>query len=254
MGKAKHWLLRMEKFCLKWNDFQVNMSKSINVFKQDKAFVDVTLVSDEGKHIQAHRVILSMASEFFNDSLKKMNHSSPMIFLPGFNAQILSSIVDYVYDGEVQLFQEDLDCFLDAAQKLKINGLLSSPVQDEINEDSVITNNSFKRENDDNEHVIRDNNSTISEKTATRTIYSRDKTVALTDSEDAKNAVNELILKCFDGWKCKECGKTCTTKSQIGLHVEIHIQGLSYSCKICNETYNNRMLLAQHKKRHQPKI
>merc|ERR1719342_1162818 len=72
-----------------------------------------------------------MASEFFNESLKKMNHPSPMIFLPGFNTKTLSSIIDYVYDGEVQLFQEELDSFLDAAEKLKING---SPAKDEINE------------------------------------------------------------------------------------------------------------------------
>ena len=77
----------MEKFSLKWNDFQVNTSKSINVLKLDKVFVDVTLVSDEGKYISAHRVILSMASEFFDDNLKKVNHPSPMIFLPGFDAK-----------------------------------------------------------------------------------------------------------------------------------------------------------------------
>merc|ERR1719342_199002 len=195
-----------------------------------------------------------MASEFFNDGLKKMNHTNPMIFLPGFNAQILSSIVDYVYDGEVKLFHEDLDPFLDAAQKLKINGLLSSHVQDEINENSFIKNNCIKREKVDDEHVNKDKNSTRSEKTPSRTIYSKNKTVPMTDNEDAKNTVNELILKCIDGWKCKECGKTCPTKSKIGLHVEIHIQGLSFSCNICNETYNNRMLLTKHKKRHRPKF
>ena len=113
-------IVKMEKFCLKWNDFQVNTSKSIIAFKQDKDFADVTLVSDEGSYIPAHRLILSMASEFFSDGLKKMNHPSPMIFLPGFDSKTLSSIIDYVYNDEVQLFQEDLDPFLDAAQKFNI--------------------------------------------------------------------------------------------------------------------------------------
>ena len=130
----------MDKFCLTWNGFQVNTSKSINALKLDTSFVDVTLVSDEGKHISAHKVVLSMASEFFNDGLKKMNHPNPMIFLPEFDTKTLSSIIDYVYDGEVQLFQEELDSFLDAAQKLKINGLISSPAKDEISEDSVTEN------------------------------------------------------------------------------------------------------------------
>ena len=240
----------MEKFCLKWNDFQVNTSKSINVLKLDTAFVDVTLVSDEGKHFSAHRVILSMASEFFNESLKRTNHPSPMIFLPGFDNKTLSSIIDYVYDGEVQLFQEDLDPFLEAAQKLKINGLLSSPVKDEINKESV-TENDIGRDCQDyfmngEEKAIKLNN--IQKR------YSRDKTVAIADNENAKNAVNELILKCDEGWKCKECGKTGATKGQIGLHVEIHIDGLSFPCNICFVDFNGRNALAKHKQQKHQKV
>merc|ERR1719342_590371 len=90
-----------------------------------------------------------MASEFFNYGLKKMNHPNPMVFLPGFDAKTLSSIIDYVYDGEVQLFQEELDSFLDAAQKLKINGLISSPAEDEINEKSVTENDYIERDSQD---------------------------------------------------------------------------------------------------------
>ena len=34
--------------------------------------------------------------------------------------------MDYIYHGEVQLYQEDLDSFLDTANKLKVNGLIGS--------------------------------------------------------------------------------------------------------------------------------
>ena len=233
----------VEKFCLKWNDFQVNTSKLINVFKQEKSFTDVTLVSDEGRHIPAHRLILSMASEFFNDGLKRMNHPSPMIFLPGFEAKTLSSIIDYIYDGEVQLFQEELDPFLDAAQKLRINGLLSSPVNDEINDNSTIENKNecFKTENEENGKRIHERNTPV------RNFPSLDKTIALAINEDAKNAVSNLISKCNDGWKCKECGKTTPTNGQIRLHVEMHIQGLSFPCPFCSESYTSRNSLAKHK-------
>ena len=35
-------------------------------------------------------------------------------------------IMDYIYEGEVNIYQNDLDAFLDVAQKLKIQGLVGS--------------------------------------------------------------------------------------------------------------------------------
>merc|ERR1719342_227335 len=188
-----------------------------------------------------------MASEFFNDNLKKVNHPSPMIFIPGFDARTLSSIIDYVYDGEVQLFQEELDPFLDAAQKLKINGLLSSLSNDGINDKSEKENDYIKRENEDNEPKIWDAKSTRPKNTLVSTTTSKEKTVLLTQNEVARNTVNDLIMKCIEGWKCKECGKICSTRSQIGLHVEIHVQGLSFPCIFCSESFVSRNSLARHK-------
>merc|ERR1712098_889289 len=113
----------MEKFCLKWNDFQENASSSFNKFRKDNDFLDVTLVSEEGNHISAHKVVLSASSEFFKDALKKANHANPMIFLSGFDSKTLSAILDYIYDGEVNLLQKEIDGFLQGAQKLKLDGL-----------------------------------------------------------------------------------------------------------------------------------
>merc|ERR1719342_2052050 len=113
----------MDKFCLKWNDFHQNASSVFNKLRKDKDFLDVTLVSDDGEHISAHKVVLSASSDFFKDTLKKANHTNPMIFLSGFHSKILTAVLDYVYNGEVNLYQEEIDAFLESAQKLKIDGL-----------------------------------------------------------------------------------------------------------------------------------
>ena len=73
----------MDKFSLQWNDFQTNVSKSFNVLRKEEEFFDVTLVSDDEQHIQAHKLILSASSDFFKNILTKSNHSNPLIFLPG---------------------------------------------------------------------------------------------------------------------------------------------------------------------------
>ena len=44
-----------EKFSLKWNDFHSNVSKSFELLRNEEYLQDVTLVSDDGHHISAHK-------------------------------------------------------------------------------------------------------------------------------------------------------------------------------------------------------
>jgi hypothetical protein len=53
-----------EKFCLRWNDFENNISSAFRELRDDKDFFDVTLACDD-EQLQAHKVILSACSPFF---------------------------------------------------------------------------------------------------------------------------------------------------------------------------------------------
>ena len=58
-----------DKFCLKWNDFETNIRYYFRTLREHHSLFDVTLVTEDGKHIQAHKIILSAGSHFFNDIL-----------------------------------------------------------------------------------------------------------------------------------------------------------------------------------------
>ena len=45
-----------EKFCVRWTDFESNISVAFKELREEKDFFDVTLVCNEGQ-IQAHKVI-----------------------------------------------------------------------------------------------------------------------------------------------------------------------------------------------------
>ena len=112
-----------EKFCLKWNDFQDNIASSFHGLREDIDFSDVTLVCDEDHQIEAHRVILSACSPFFSSVLKRTKHSHPMIYMRGIKSKDLVAIVNFIYHGEVNIYQEDLDGFLSIAEELQLKGL-----------------------------------------------------------------------------------------------------------------------------------
>lgn len=125
----------MEKLSLKWDDFHENVSMSFRTLRKENDLCDITLVSDDGAQALAHKVVLSASSQFFKSVIRKAEHSNPMIYLNGIESKELNQILDYMYNEEVQIFQDDLDCFLSIAHKLKINGLGEKENQSEKEKD-----------------------------------------------------------------------------------------------------------------------
>ena len=114
-----------EKLCLKWNDFQENVNSAFGNLREDKEFTDVTLACEDGQQIEAHRVILAASSPFFQNLLNKnmKKHHHPLIYMKGVKFEDLCAIVDFLYLGEANIFQESLDSFLGIAEELKLKGL-----------------------------------------------------------------------------------------------------------------------------------
>jgi len=111
-----------EKFCLRWNDFESNISAAFRELRDDKDFFDVTLACDD-EQIQAHKVILSACSPFFRNVLRQNPHQHPLLYLKGVRYTDLQSVLNFMYHGEVNVAQEELNTFLAVAEDLKVKGL-----------------------------------------------------------------------------------------------------------------------------------
>jgi len=135
----------MDKFCLKWNDFQSNISNSFSKLRNEDEFYDVTLVSDDQKQISAHKVVLSASSEYFRTILKHNKHQHPLLCLEGIGSSELNNISDYVYNGEVNIYQDDLDRFLNIAERYKLEGLLGDNKLDNGEKNDMKNDDEMKR-------------------------------------------------------------------------------------------------------------
>jgi len=111
-----------EKFCLRWNDFESNISSAFKELRDDKDFFDVTLACDD-EQIQAHKVILSACSPFFRNILRRNPHQHPLLYLKGVKYTDLQSVLNFMYHGEVNVAQEELNSFLAVAEDLRVKGL-----------------------------------------------------------------------------------------------------------------------------------
>ena len=111
-----------EKFCLRWNDFESNISGSLRELREEKDFFDVTLACEDNQ-LQAHKVIVSACSPLFRDILRRNPHQHPLVYLKGVKNKELHAVLNFMYQGEVNVAQDDLNTFLSVAEELQVKGL-----------------------------------------------------------------------------------------------------------------------------------
>ena len=54
------------------------------------------------------------------------------------------------------------------------------------------------------------------------------------DKSEINMKINELLRKSDGLFRCRSCGKSSKDKTNMKRHVETHIEGLTYSCQICD--------------------
>ena len=70
-------------------------------------------------------------------------HSNPLIYLKGFKAKELHSLIDFVYHGVADIYQDDLDLFLAKAAELQLKGLTG--VKEEPGKEEAVKNHKEPR-------------------------------------------------------------------------------------------------------------
>ena len=110
------------KYNVKWKDYRDAVSSSFGSLRKDTELCDLTLVSEDEEPVLAHKVVLSTGSKFFEGLLCKLPGSNAVAYLGGVKTRHLHNVLDYIYLGEVNIEDEDVDIFIEQAKKLKLRG------------------------------------------------------------------------------------------------------------------------------------
>merc|ERR1719186_2195248 len=110
-------------FRLTCNDFENNVFKAFKDLLIEEEYLDVTLASDGDNQIKAHKLILSAFSPVFKNLLRTNPHPHPLILLKGLSPEDLHYMMKFIYIGEVEVPQDDLQRFLEVAEDFQIKDL-----------------------------------------------------------------------------------------------------------------------------------
>jgi len=232
----------MNKFCLNWNGYDANIREHFKKFREDQKMSDVTLVSDDGQHIRAHKIILTAGSDFFSDIFMKSNHSNMLVYLKGISSDKLEPVIDFIYNGEVFITQEQMKVFIETGKDLQVKGLEGELTGVEENENKMLTNpqeNKQRHEEDCEDVKVFISSPEVSK---------MNEEISQARNNELSLQVNEMIEKIDGVWRCKICGRTPArnTMSETRRHAERHIEGMSHACHICSKIFPHRHSLSCH--------
>ena len=179
-----------DNFCLRWNDFESNISSSFKELREDSELFDITLCCDNGIDlVHAHKVILAACSPFFRKILRHQKHlQNPFLYLKGIGIKELKAVLNFMYHGEVNVAQDFLNNFLTVAQELAIKGL-SSDTKSDMTKEEFSDSTSIKKSNVKRKSLLLPQ---ISKKTKVN-----DESVEKTDSGSAEH--EEMADESFAG-------------------------------------------------------
>ena len=258
-------MVNSEKLCLQWNEFQKIVSSAFGELRDDLDLTDVTLACEDGEQVEAHKIVLASCSPFFMDLFKRNKHPHPLIYMRGIKGEVLASMVEFMYKGEANVDQENLENFLGLAEELRLKGLDGRGKGEDQNvhnvpappKETVKKALSFRQ-------VVPLINTSTSNQLKTKPETTNDWTLALNTSstnEDLDSQIRSMMEKSENNAAsvqgkehpqkgkariCKVCGKE-GQMGDIQKHIEAkHITGVAHNCTVCGSTKTTRDALRFH--------
>ena len=246
-------IMHLEKYSLTWNAYSDHLRDMMKELMLNDDFADVTLVSEDRKHIKAHKNILSACSPVFKDIVKLEQSAKQIIYLRGINFSELESIMQFIYLGEATFFEERMNEFIAVAKSLEIKELCNA--ENETNDDDV-------SEQPTNDPVASTNNSEEEPMSTSHLVNQTQK-----EDKDRRVRVNrkykcEQCHKTFTSipglqyhrqsahesvkYACDQCDGQFTKQSNLKMHIESKHEGVKYACDQCNHQATTQRNLKQH--------
>ena len=248
-----------DKFSLKLKGFKENISSNFNTLIYENNFTNVTLVSEDNHYIEAHKVVLCASSQFFKNIFEINKHSHPLIYLKGIQSKYFTSVIDFVYFGEVNVSQEDLEGFLAIAEELQLQGLeketkQTKKIDQEQQTDELVHNETYIPISNTKLLTeicqVKKEDELVKEKAVDNQLLTN-KTSENSRNVNLDSTLMSMISERDNMYTCTVCDKTVQfDKSKKGqskrvmlCHIESqHIIGMTYLCKSMTTFLNLELL------------
>ena len=225
----------------------------------DDTFTDVTLVSDDGRKLRAHKVVLGACSPVLKIMLTNDADGTDLIDLKGIAFEEIEAILQFIYLGIATLHEDRMPEFINVVQKLRVKELYKESDVDQEQETEAeveVKNLQLTMSNQDYEYYnimkYDDNNK------ENRVIDSCKQDERRGEGELTRELLQEsekMAIRLPKGgvkvYQCPKCDYKTWRKESMKGHIERrHVKKIrernKYKCKYCQKIFSTKFNLQRH--------
>ncbi|XP_063235271.1 uncharacterized protein LOC134538153 isoform X2 [Bacillus rossius redtenbacheri] len=187
--------------CFKWGDYPADVANMFLEVLRAQCMVDVTVCA-EGRHLHAHRIVLSACSAYLQEILSCTDDAHPVLILSGISFDDVQSVIEFMYQGEISVGADRIKSVLNTAEELQIRGLMG------VSSHFVEEEGATLPEESPPEHVEASNEAEVADREpgTSEVIEPRSSDEMGQDEDEAKGTVN---LTKYDDKKRRCRRKSC---------------------------------------------
>ena len=208
-----------QKLNLARNNFEQCVAHSFKELHSQQEFLDVTLVCEDGKEIQAHKAVLGTCSSVLKNILLRNPHQHPLIYITGVSNDQLKSMIDFMYLGQTEIAEENVESFLRFATQFQVRGLIE---EDVLVQPLCKTEPQVEKESEKNKEMIANIGNEFVE-----AIYNFGVTRISENGEQSDR-------KVVSDFQCSNCDYNTTQKGHLMRHIKAKHEGVKFSCDMCD--------------------
>ena len=245
--------MHQEKYSLKWHTYSDHLKNMMKELMMNEDFSDVTLVTEDKKHIKANINILSACSPVFKDILSKEKNSNQIMYLRGIQFSEMESIMQFIYLGEATFYEERMDEFIAVAKSLEIKGLCNADTEtnDEPEDEPLQPQPILETSNKEEQNVTSDQIVKKSLQEKRRTVVGINNRFDCAECHKTYSSNANLYnhrKSAHEGVKyaCDQCEYQATKQSHLNTHIQSKHEGVKYACDQCDYQATQKGSLTLH--------
>ncbi|XP_042858341.1 uncharacterized protein LOC122244484 isoform X2 [Penaeus japonicus] len=110
---------------VQWNAHYSALLQLLKSARREDWYCDATILCN-GKYYSVHKFVLAACSDYFEEMFNRIKGRHPMVVMTDMKTARLEALLSYMYEGEVDIMQEDLAGFMETAEAWKVKGLSSA--------------------------------------------------------------------------------------------------------------------------------
>ena len=237
-----HLTMNSDKYSLTWQTYSDHLRTMMTELMMNEDYADVTLVTEDKKHIKAHMNILSACSPVFKDIMPKERRLNAIIYLKGIHFSEMEAIMQFIYLGEARLNEERMTEFIMVSKNLEIKEL-SNVI--EMNHQSGSNAENIKLDNTDEDFDFIEDTTHFNKDGPIVEPQSQTKAVIPIKSVKRRVRRSETVPE-IGKFKCQDCERSFNSRDNLTYHNKSKHEGVKYSCNQCDRQLASQGSLTIH--------